>query len=71
MTSDRPYRAGLPFDAARDEIVRGAGTQFDPVAVDALLAEESTLRRMVEIKCSEGEQVTDLAAPLRAFPPIA
>lgn len=71
MTSDRPYRAGLPFDAARDEIVRAAGTQFDPVAVDALRAEEPTLRRMVEIKCSEGEHVTDLAARLRAFPPIA
>ncbi len=51
MTSDRPYRRGLPFDAARDEIVRFAGTQFDPAAVEAFLAEEPVLREMVAAKC--------------------
>lgn len=51
MTSDRPYRKGLSFDAAKAEIVRLAGSQFDPVAVDAFLAEEETLRQMVEAKC--------------------
>lgn len=30
MTLDRPYRAGLSFEAALDEIERGAGSQFDP-----------------------------------------
>ncbi len=30
MTSDRPYRAGMPIEAASDEILRCAGTQFDP-----------------------------------------
>ena len=30
MTTDRPYRKGLPLDYAADEIERGAGTQFDP-----------------------------------------
>ncbi|MBI4638026.1 MAG: response regulator [Candidatus Rokubacteria bacterium] len=35
MTSDRPYRTALPFDVAFTEIVRGAGTQFDPAAVQA------------------------------------
>jgi HD-GYP domain-containing protein (c-di-GMP phosphodiesterase class II) len=67
MTSDRPYRSALPFDDARAEIVRAAGTQFDPVAVDALLAEEATLRRMVEIKCNEGELIAT-PAHFRAFP---
>lgn len=38
MTSDRPYRAGLPFSAARDEIVRQAGRQFDPDVVRVFLA---------------------------------
>ena len=51
MTSDRPYRKGLSFDAAKAEIARLAGSQFDPVAVDAFLAEEVTLRQMVQAKC--------------------
>lgn len=33
MTSDRPYRSGLPLPAAVDEVVRLAGTQFDPACV--------------------------------------
>lgn len=33
MTSDRPYRSGLPLSAAVDEVVRLAGTQFDPACV--------------------------------------
>ena len=51
MTSDRPYRKGLPFDTARAEILNSAGTQFDPVALDAFVAEEATLRDMVDLKC--------------------
>ena len=39
MTSDRPYRAALPHDRALGELRRGAGTQFDPTIVQALLAE--------------------------------
>jgi putative nucleotidyltransferase with HDIG domain len=30
MSSDRPYRKGLPFDTCIEEIRRCAGTQFDP-----------------------------------------
>ena len=37
MTSDRPYRKGTTFEAAREEIVRCAGGQFDPVVVEAFL----------------------------------
>ena len=53
MTSDRPYRKGLSFEVAREEILRMAGTQFDPVAVEAFIAEEETLRNMVRLKCGE------------------
>ena len=38
MTSDRPYRRAMSADAAREELRRHAGTQFDPAVVDALLA---------------------------------
>jgi putative nucleotidyltransferase with HDIG domain len=38
ITSDRPYRKAQGFEAARQEIVRCAGTQFDPRIVEAFLA---------------------------------
>jgi diguanylate cyclase (GGDEF)-like protein/putative nucleotidyltransferase with HDIG domain len=38
MTSDRAYRAALSPEAARDELLRNAGTQFDERVVEALLA---------------------------------
>jgi HD-GYP domain-containing protein (c-di-GMP phosphodiesterase class II) len=34
ITSDRPYRAGRSAEAAREEIVRQSGAQFDPAIVD-------------------------------------
>jgi putative nucleotidyltransferase with HDIG domain len=37
MTSDRPYRAKLPFEVARDEIQRWSGRQFDPQVVATFL----------------------------------
>lgn len=45
MTSDRPYRAALTIEAARDEIRRFSGIQFDPKVAAAFLAiEEATWR---------------------------
>jgi two-component system, cell cycle response regulator len=38
MTSDRPYRAAVSDAAALAELRRCAGTQFDPVVVDAFCA---------------------------------
>ncbi|MFZ5877472.1 MAG: HD domain-containing phosphohydrolase [Nitrospirota bacterium] len=37
MTSERPYRKALPYQDARAEIQRCAGTQFDPRVVDTFL----------------------------------
>jgi len=37
ITSDRPYRKAASFDAARAEILRCSGTQFDPAVVEAFL----------------------------------
>lgn len=44
MTTDRPYRKGLSFQQAMNELKRCSGTQFDPAIVEAFLA-----------ACSEGE----------------
>ena len=35
LTTDRPYRPASSFAVAREEVLRGAGTQFDPVVVAA------------------------------------
>jgi diguanylate cyclase (GGDEF)-like protein/putative nucleotidyltransferase with HDIG domain len=37
MTSDRAYRSSIGQDAARTELERCSGSQFDPLVVDALL----------------------------------
>ncbi|HZT42627.1 MAG TPA: HD domain-containing phosphohydrolase [Chthonomonadaceae bacterium] len=38
MTSDRPYRAGMPRERALEEIAQSAGTQFDPDLAQAFVA---------------------------------
>lgn len=37
ITSDRPYRVARSFDAAREEIIRCSGSQFDPAVVEIYL----------------------------------
>jgi putative nucleotidyltransferase with HDIG domain len=37
MTSDRPYRRGLPLERVVGELHRFSGTQFDPNCVEAML----------------------------------
>lgn len=37
MTTDRPYRKGMPWEAVRSELVAGRGTQWRERAVDAFL----------------------------------
>jgi HD-GYP domain-containing protein (c-di-GMP phosphodiesterase class II) len=50
MTFDRPYRKALPFDVARQEIQRMAGTQFDPSAVETFLREKAALQEMAAME---------------------
>ncbi len=38
ITSDRPYRNGLGFAQAREEIARCSGTQFDPKIIEVFLS---------------------------------
>jgi putative nucleotidyltransferase with HDIG domain len=37
MTSDRPYRKGLPLDVVVEELHKYSGSQFDPACADACL----------------------------------
>jgi diguanylate cyclase (GGDEF)-like protein len=37
MTTDRPYRKGMPPSQAVDQLRKGVGTQFDPAMVEAFL----------------------------------
>lgn len=63
ITSNRPYRVARSFEQARDEIARMSGTQFDPLAVQAFLAEEKTLREMVEAKCMQSHDPAISSTP--------
>jgi HD-GYP domain-containing protein (c-di-GMP phosphodiesterase class II) len=53
MTFDRPYRKAVSFETAKAEIIRMSGSQFDPVAVEAFLREEETLREMASLEYPE------------------
>jgi len=46
MTSHRPYRRALSWDAARSEILDQRKKQFDPDVVDAFIAVEDDLRNI-------------------------
>jgi putative nucleotidyltransferase with HDIG domain len=59
MTSDRPYRTGLAFEQALAEIQKGAGTQFDPAAVEALMKRASEVRILLMGKGLAGEPTVD------------
>jgi HD-GYP domain-containing protein (c-di-GMP phosphodiesterase class II) len=37
MTTDRPYRDAMPPDLACEELLKCAGTQFDPVCANLLV----------------------------------
>ena len=50
MSSDRPYRKGMP-DERVDEILRaGAGQQWDPEVVEAFFRARDDIRRICRAK---------------------
>lgn len=61
ITTDRPYRPAQSFDAARAEILRATGAQFDPKACEAFDAEQKVLREMVALKCGAAALPATLA----------
>ncbi|OGA04127.1 MAG: response regulator [Betaproteobacteria bacterium RIFCSPLOWO2_02_FULL_64_12] len=69
ITSDRPYRRGASFDVARAELLRVSGKQLDPLAFEVFVAEEATLREMVDIKCGAAAARALPKAPLQTSPP--
>jgi ribonuclease P protein subunit RPR2 len=59
ITSDRPYRQGVSVAEALEEIARGAETQFDPEAVDALMNVPNELLERIRTE----KVLTSTAAP--------
>ena len=66
MTSDRPYRPGLPFENAVYEVRRLAGTQFDPKVVEAFLARKSQIGDLLKEKHEHQPSRSEPAIPERA-----
>ena len=52
MRSDRPYRAALPFQTAREEIIRCSGSQFDPDVVRAFLSISEEVWEQIRVESS-------------------
>lgn len=61
MLSDRPYRKALTVEHVRSELVRCAGTQFDPKIVDIIL-KKNTLERAAALVRPEKHKPQLLAA---------
>ena len=66
MTSDRPYRPGLPFENAVYEVRRLAGTQFDPKLVAAFLTRTAQIAELLKDKREHPHSSSDAAVPERA-----
>ena len=68
MTSDRPYRAKRPVEAAVAEVGRGARTQFDPLVAEAFvtipIARLAEISRHLDLRSAEAPVA--IAQPLVA-----
>jgi cyclic di-GMP phosphodiesterase len=60
MISDRPYRKALPISAAREEIERYSGTQFDPRVVAVFLAQPERVWRELHEKITDPFRLTQV-----------
>lgn len=55
MLSDRPYRTALSVDQVRSELLRCAGTQFDPRIVDVILRKNTLERAAALVRPDSGK----------------
>jgi len=60
MISDRPYRKALPISAAREEIRRYSGRQFDPRVVEVFLAHPDSVWIELHDKIGDPFRLTQL-----------
>jgi cyclic di-GMP phosphodiesterase len=60
MTSDRPYRAALPFQTAREEIIRCSGSQFDPDVVQAFVSIPEQVWKLIRFESDSESQRLNL-----------
>jgi len=63
MTSDRPYRRALPFSAAREEITRASGCQFDPEVVSVFLSIPEQTWEAVRLEVAGFRRTSSLPSP--------
>ena len=71
MLSDRPYRKALPLDAVHAELIRCAGTQFDPRIVKVVIANHTLLRAIALVEESRSRRPQDREAGAAHFVPIS
>jgi len=60
MISDRPYRKALPISAAREEIKKYSGIQFDPRVVETFLAQPERVWRELHEKTGDPFRLAQL-----------
>jgi hypothetical protein len=68
MTSDRPYRPGLPQEEALAELERNIGTQFHPAVTKAFIAVQRGLNPYDVLTHEEEQELRAAAAPHRVPP---
>jgi HD-GYP domain-containing protein (c-di-GMP phosphodiesterase class II) len=64
MTSDRPYRKGMPAAVAFAEVAKQSGLQFDPTCAAAFLAMRSKIERELQADTVKMEEIMDPATLL-------
>lgn len=62
MLSDRPYRNALPLESVQAEMVRCAGTQFDPRIVRVVVQNHTLLRAVALVEESRSLRPADRTA---------
>ncbi len=63
MTSDRPYRRALAYSAAREEIARLAGRQFDPEVVRVFLSIVEEVWDKIRMEVADGRWHPSIGQP--------